>query len=311
MNISERIRIVEEIYQTTFVNNSFVTKDKIDVLVCKADEYGISIDPKTMIITTSKLDSLKITETPAMARKWNTEVFKDPLLRKYRLVEVIPDLLFRLQYNTYSAFDYAEIRDLPLERYNVNNINYLLYQDNHRFVAGYSSPFRIIDFDLTYLERQSILAKRKYCIDKSANPNYYLNHPDKSDKAKWELFFQRNPQYRNSNINKQAYIINLIGQGLRLVRTKIEQWVWEEHIIRYYHAKYRQFLNEIVCNDDGLWCQIYVPIGNEYIIREFIDRIYYYHKDELSHIIPDDRFKLSLDYDTYFPEYMRKEIILR
>lgn len=294
-----------------FIDND-ITVDKVDILISKAISSGLKINSQNVIIANTFTDGLRLTKNPLASNLWSKEVFKDSLLREFKITEVIPGVLVDIDYNLYSAFTYPSHSKIPLEleRNNPYNLHNTMYQDNNRFVAGYKAPIKVFGFDFLMVEKNRIFKKRKSINQRSTKPEYYFKNPNVYDKELIDKFLRDNRGgYRREDLEKKGYFINLIGMnGIRMVKTKIEQWVWEEHIIKYSSSNYRPLLNELIFNDDGVSCKIVVPFGDANTIVDFVNRFADYSKDEVDSIYPMKDYRLSLDYNQYFEDY-RKDIL--
>ena len=251
-----------------------ITQGQITAYLDKADQLGVlnMIDPRRLIKIGGGINDVRMVPTQEKKKDWDNEVFSDPILKRFRMIE-IPDsheLLCDIVKNYYRAFRVYE--NDPNEACMAYN-HLPEYIDIRTIDGERANPPRIYNETELYYEVVRLAEKRRNLISKIKKPNHYLKHPREYEKS---LFYRgtgnnANKQFYDRYL-KDCYVINLANHGYRGVRSRIEQWVWEQHVMRYYRRQNtRTLLNNIILDDDGIYCKILVPdTVNEFGILQFV-----------------------------------------
>lgn len=277
-----------------------ITEEQMYNLLNVAKERGIllsTIDPLNIIKVGLEPYDTRIVQSNSIKFDWDNEVFVDPMLKKYTLVND-DGLYCDLCININRALMTKEIplEYEPLMAYNTNS-NFM----DIRTVRGKRPyPPRLYDADMLHTEVVRLAIKENRLINKIKKPNRYFKNPKDMEKPLFKSGFKTD--YKK--YWKDSYVINLANYGYRGVRSRIEQWSWEHHVMLYYkYADSRLLLNNLVLDDDGIYCKIFVP----YTLTERYIEDYLF---ALMDINPINGYISSLAYNGYFnmTEYYKKYI---
>lgn len=294
VNLGE-IKFKQQIYSTLEEINKVsrvigeVNYVQLDDLYRRAYRENILhlVTPDRIIKLNCKIDGLRLVENSQLRDLWESELFVDPLLRKFRLLP-IDTVNVNIIPNEYCCLNYpemGEIMDLNRMVKNSNNDESIKYKD-HRFVAGVKAPARNFSImDMRY-ESERICKREWYVLNHPEKLQEYLIAPGTVDKL----------VFKDNSISEADYpyhpLVNFIiyigNRECRVVKTKIEQWVWEQYVKVYSKENNFQVLNSLLFDDNPIakTCKIYVPYTNHpYELRKFIYRfkvINKYHVDKFA-----------------------------
>ena len=252
-----------------------ITQGQMTEYLNKAERLGVLdiVDPYRLIKVGGGISDVRMVPTQEKKKDWDNEVFSDPMLKRFRMIEVpgTHDLLCDIVKNYCRALKVADSGD-PNEGYMAYH-HFPEYADIRTIDGVRANPPRIYNETELYYEVVRLAEKRRNLITKIKKPDYYLAHPREYEK---KLFYREKGNNESKQFYdrylKDFYVISLANHGYRGVRSRIEQWVWEQHVMRYYRKqKTRMLLNNIVLDDDGIYCKILVPFTvDEFGILQFI-----------------------------------------
>lgn len=243
-----------------------VTDEQLQDLRIRAKENRVlsSVGPHNTIKVSRRVNGLRVVVDRQMKPYWDSELFTDPLLRKFR-VKPFDNIHVGLIENEYCCLFYPEIHQYPQIAHRLlrnkptpEAVKYIDY----RLVAGVKAPMREFNKKDMLEEKKRIQIKEGHIIGCLEDQEDYLQFPS---------FFDRYLTDRGSFKNSKAGMafspaFNLpiyIGNNeYRVVRTKIEQWVWEQYVKLYANSNKIRCLNTLLYDDDrqnGI-CRIYVPV---------------------------------------------------
>lgn len=270
----------------------FVNPTQVEVLYEKLTNNNFDIykvNPHLIIKYNNSSNGLILTNSFLEKYSWFSTIgIQDPFLKEFKMVELVKGCLVSIVCNEFCSFNYDGYYSYPPKGfiYYRDDPNYPMYhllQDNNRFIAGHPAPFKRFTAEDLLFEKERLIQKRiSISHHFTTSPERYFKNPHRYEENLIRFFCK---YYHNSNkfpiheLLSKHHVINFGSKyGIRFVKTKIEQYVWEDHVLKYAGSPYyRNFLNEIIYNDDDLFCQIMVPpIYYKEGIRRFINRLYYY-----------------------------------
>ena len=216
---------------------------------------------------------LRVLPDPHLKELWDSEPFVDPLLRRYQLIP-INTFQVMMKENLFCCFHFPEFHTAELEQNMMRNKNCeeaIKYRD-YRLVAGYKIPnlsFPIQE-DMNK-ERERIIIKEKSCYSSVEKYEEYFINPSLYDR-----YLFSSPKFNSHLVsllaNASTNLVIYIGNGeYRLVRTKIEQWMWEQYV-KIAIPKQPELLNELLytfvenkpylTDYDRYTVKIYIPYTN-------------------------------------------------
>lgn len=250
-----------------------ITQGQMTEYLNKAERLGVLhlVDPHRLIKVGCDLNDIRMVSTTEKKYNWDLEVFSDPMLKRFALIDTDPDkMMCDITKNYYRALRVNETD--PYESYMAYN-HFPDFIDIRTIDGIRVNPPRIYNENELYLEVVRLATKRRHLIAKIKNPKRYFANPKVYEKS---IFYVG----KGNNMDKQfydryfsnCYVICLANHGYRGVRSRIEQWVWEQHVMRYYRRQEtRTLLNNLILDDDGIYCKILVPnTVNEFGILNFI-----------------------------------------
>lgn len=291
-----------------------ITEAQMTNYLMKAHSLGLlnTIDPDCLIKVGKEANDIRMVSSPDKKYSWDLEVFADPILKRFSLVDNDPDKIYcDIEKNYYRALKvYNEID--PLEYQMAYNI-FPLYADIRTINGIRVNPPRIYNETELYHEVERLAKKRIDIANKIKHPDRYYKAPNQYEKK----IFYKGPKdsFMKATYDKyyqNCYVICLANHGYRGVRSRIEQWVWEQHVMRYYRDhRTRTLLNNLILDDDGIYCKILVPFTyDEFGLLQFIYEIKEMQVyDGVINDLGYDNFNIS-DYYKNFPELVDKDYLI-
>lgn len=254
------------------------TGQQVDDLYRRAGKLRVDsfIDEENVVKINSRIDGLRAVVDRNMKQMWDSEIFIDPLLRKYKATWV-DDVYITLSPNLHCCLFYPDLHpflDGQILMRNGNSPECIKYKDL-RLVAGYKAPLISFDTEDMKNEIKRIKIKEAHLVKAIQDHTKYFINPSIFDRYLTETI-----EFRNSPAAKIfSYARNLviyIGNGqFRVVNTKLEQWIWEQYVKAYGNSTTPYVLNSLLYNDnpDQGTCSIYVPMTNtNQELYKFINR---------------------------------------
>lgn len=250
-------------------NMGMITEDQIKCLLNKANQLGYIeyVDPSRIIKVGKNVADLRLVQFPSQKYLWDTEAFIDPILKKFILIDNDPNKLFcYFDWNTYRALNATHYPDshnketfpqiLIPEMAWATNPDYI---DRRYEVGSLSYPPKDFGYDFFEVEHERLKKKNLALIERIKYPFNYFKNPKEYDYKTLSKITRQDPKYYRE-LYRNGYLINLGKYGFRGVESRIEQFVWEECLKKYYHNPYKRcLLNNLILDDDGTCCKIFVP----------------------------------------------------
>lgn len=267
--------------------------------------YDINtIDPHCIIKTGRHLEDLRVVPDMKDKYKFDFEYFVDPILRRYRLVPMDKcHIKVGLEVNLNRAILTFPDFDMTPEL-----ISQMAYNHNRDYIDIRSvclhdlSPIKIFNTSDMRLEKDYLVAKSVALMNSIKNPKRYLGDLKRHDRARfkygtistWEKYYQNH------------WVINLGNKGYRGVRSRLEQHIWELHVLYYGTDPSKVvFLNELIMEDDGTYCTIFVPYSQrEEDLYNFVSRVFGYEVEDHKVTIPPRSMVPIFDRTSYYKGYV-------
>lgn len=243
------------------------------------------IDPYCIIKTGRRLKDLRLVSNIEEKSKFDHEYFIDPILRRYCL---FPMDNCHIKVGLKVNLNRAVLTFLDLEM-TPELISQMAYNYNRDFIDIRSvcmhdlSPIKVFNTSDMILEKDYLYAKNVSLMNSIKDPKRYLGDLKRHDRVRfkygsistWEKYY------------KNHWVINLGNKGYRGVRSRLEQHIWELHVLFYGHDPSRVvFLNELIMEDDGIYCTIFVPYTQrEEDLYAFVRRVFAYRVTEDKQVI--------------------------
>ena len=218
------------------------------------------IDPNCIVKVNRRIEGLRVVSNSQLTQMLNSEIFTDPLLRKYQ-IRKIDDLRIDIIPNNFCCLPYPELHQTMGDQLIKNRPvpEARKYRDL-RLIAGVKAPDREFKKYDMMEEKKRIEMKEghimgciedhtTYLINPSAFDHYLTNRPD--------FRCSQAAKYFHPNLNLVIYI----GNGeFRIVHTKLEQWIWEQYVKTYAETAVKR-LNSLIYDDNPKYevCRIFVP----------------------------------------------------
>lgn len=254
-----------------------ITQRQIEYYLQHAEKHGQleMIDPDRLIKVGNEAEDVRMVPYIEQKRDWDSEIFSDPILKRFCLIENDPNKIYcDIGKNYYRALKTYDDID-PYEQYMAYN-HYPDYFDIRTTNGERVNPPRIYNKDDLYAEKVRLKEKTFRLFDKIKHPQNYFKNPKKYEEKLFKKWGKRSNMWRlYETYYQNCYVISLANHGYRGVRSRIEQWVWEQHVMRYYfYQETRVLLNNIILDDDGIYCKILVPnTYNEFGILDYVENL--------------------------------------
>lgn len=253
-----------------------ITRNQLTTLIYKAYKRSLLsfLDHTNIIKVNNSLDGLRMVSDLETKLKWDNEIFKDPLLRRY-LIKPFDNTTVSLVDNLYCCLHYPD-QDLEISKQlarNANKPEAMKYKDL-RLIAGVKAPPMMFNSYDMVREKNRIMAKESHLFNSVNLHEYYCYYPHIIDEYLINHSTFTNSKASLSYNPRLNLFIYLGNDRFRVVQTKLEQWVWEQYVKRYAEKSVR-VLNSLIYDDnpDKGTCRICVPpTRNNIEIYSFLDR---------------------------------------
>lgn len=244
-----------------------VSKESLEKFIDLCEEYGYAFHSDRV----AKINYNDLRMFPKITEKnvWINDTFRDPLMKRWRIAKD-DDIMSTIKFNNYSAIQYPYMTAEEEGNYMVVMNNLPLLRDFRHFLVD---PSNIVRYNLKfsrefiYDEMRRIYTKEGKIASMMAEPLSYFCRPTVIEDSyivndgRWAF---RN--YIDLYDRSKYLIIRTAEEDFLFVRTKLEQWYWEQ-CFKIYAEKEPEYLRQILVFDkrreNPYECRILVPIvGN-------------------------------------------------